>query len=94
MLKYRTVHALYRMFSTPLLQQVPSPTLVVDVEVWPGPPVVVDPVVGHQRDITMTHERLSQGVDAVVGVFQLLFHRVSVWIPVPVNLPPQHVEAV
>lgn len=87
MLKYRTVHALYRMFSAPLLQQVPSPTLVVDVEVRPRPPVVINPVVGHERDITVTHERLSQGVDAVVGVFQLLFHRVSIGIPVTVYLP-------
>lgn len=94
MLKYRTVHALYRMFSAPLLQQVPSSTLVVNVEVRPRPPVVIDPVVGHERNVAMAHERLPQGVDAVVGVLQLLFHRVSVWIPVPVNLPPQHVEAV
>lgn len=80
-------------FSCPFYHHVPSSTLVIRADVWPRPTVVVDPGIYLNRDVPMTHQDLSNNVDAVVGVLELSRFGMSVRIKVSIDLLTENVEA-
>lgn len=75
-------------------QRIKVPTLHVHLEIWHGVGTNVLPVVRYQIEIGIAGQRLSEEIDAMLGVVDLERRRVGVVVVFVEDVLPEFVEAV
>ena len=80
------------MFLGPDHEVIPTSAFVLNCEVRPWPTVAVLPSICVERDVRVAHQDLADEINAVVHMIKLRFHGVLVWVVVPVDKLPEHVE--
>lgn len=80
MFQYWPSQIVYVILLCPTHQTIPVPTLMLRLHTRPREPIVIDPAVRMESDISVTHNHLSEEVDAVVEMIHLISEGVGIMV--------------